>query len=98
MPLQGLDYWTRVASHHARGEFIRFGYFPGIELSEDAPILFLVAPAMRIHPATDTLLHYFSAEIEWVLVGIDERWRKHLKTLFRRRGGNPSSRKQIEVE
>ena len=97
LPLQGLDYWTRVASHHARGEFIRFGYFPGVELSHDPPILFLVAPAMRIHPATDTLLHYFSAEIEWVLVGIDERWRKHLKTVFRKRSGNPSSRKQIEV-
>ena len=29
LPLQGLDYWSRVAWHHARGEFQRFGYFPG---------------------------------------------------------------------
>ena len=28
LPLQGLDYWSRVAWHHARGEFQRFGYFP----------------------------------------------------------------------
>ena len=29
LPLQGLDYWSRVAWHQARGEFQRFGYFPG---------------------------------------------------------------------
>jgi hypothetical protein len=27
LPLQGLDYWARVAWHHARGEFQRCGYF-----------------------------------------------------------------------
>src|SRR5205814_8096177 len=35
LPLQGLDYWSRVAWHHARGEFQRFGYFPGKELSPE---------------------------------------------------------------
>ncbi len=29
LPLQGLDYWSRVAWHHSRGEFQKFGYFPG---------------------------------------------------------------------
>lgn len=29
LPLQGLDYWSRVAWHHARGEFLKFGYFGG---------------------------------------------------------------------
>jgi hypothetical protein len=29
LPLQGLDYWSRVQWHHARGEFQQFGYFPG---------------------------------------------------------------------
>src|SRR5579864_4477212 len=28
LPLQGLDYWSRVQWHHARDEFPRFGYFP----------------------------------------------------------------------
>ena len=26
LPLQGLDYWSRVAWHHSRGEFQRYGY------------------------------------------------------------------------
>jgi hypothetical protein len=76
LPLQGLDDWARVAWHHARGEFQRFGYFPGRELCADKPLLFLVAPALRVHPATDTLLQYISPEIDWALLGIDEMARE----------------------
>lgn len=85
LPLQGLDYWSRVAWHHSRGEFQRFGYFAGRELSMERPLLFLVAPALHVHPSTDTLLHYISPEIEWVVVGIDERWRDGIRTVFRKR-------------
>ncbi len=85
LPLQGLDYWSRVAWHHTRGEFQRFGYFPGRELSAERPLLFLVAPALHVHPATDTLLHYLSPEIEWTLAGIDERWREGVRVVFRKR-------------
>lgn len=85
LPLQGLDYWSRVAWHHARGEFQRFGYFPRRELSEQKPLLFLVAPALHVHPATDTLLRYVSPEIEWTLLGIDERWRNGIRGVFRKR-------------
>ena len=53
LPLQGLDYWSRVAWHHSREEFPRFGYFPDRELSPEKPLLYLVAPALHIHPATD---------------------------------------------
>ena len=85
LPLQGLDYWARVAWHHARGEFQRFGYFPRRELRADKPLLFLVAPALHVHPSTDTLLHYVSPEIEWAVVGIDERWRDGVRVVFRKR-------------
>ena len=85
LPLQGLDYWARVQWHHQRGEFLRFGYFGGRELSKDAPLLFLVAPALHVHPATDVLLRYISPEIEWAFVGIDERWREGVRVVFRKR-------------
>jgi hypothetical protein len=85
LPLQGLDYWARVAWHHARGEFQRFGYFPARELRADKPLLFLVAPALHVHPATDTLLRYISPEINWTLLGIDERWRDGVRVVFRKR-------------
>jgi hypothetical protein len=87
LPLQGLDYWARVQWHHSRGEFLKFGYFGGREMSAEAPLLFLVAPALRVHPSTDTLLRYISPEIEWAFVGIDERWREGVRVIFRKRGG-----------
>ena len=85
LPLQGIDYWARVAWHHARGEFQRFGYFAGVELAAGAPLLVMVAPALHVHPATDTLLRYISPEIEWTLLGIDERWRSGVRVVFRKR-------------
>ncbi len=84
LPLQGLDYWARVEWHNARGEFPRFGYFGGTVLASEKPLLFLVAPALHVHPATDTLLRYLSPEIEWEFVGIDERWREGVKVVFRK--------------
>jgi hypothetical protein len=75
LPLQGVDYWARVVWHHHRGEFHKFGYFAGRELSPEPPLLFLVAPALHVHPATDTLLRYITPQIEATVVGIDERWR-----------------------
>jgi len=84
LPLQGIDYWARVEWHHARGEFFRFGYFEGRELSSEKPLLFLVAPALHVHPATDTLLHYISPKIEWEFLGIDERWREGVRVVFRK--------------
>ena len=59
--------------------------FEGRELSADKPLLFLVAPALHMHPARDTLLRYISPEIEWKFVGIDERWREVVKFVFRKR-------------
>ena len=89
LPLQGLDYWARVHWHQQRGEFARHGYFAGRELSSAPPLLFLVAPALRVHPATDVLLRYLSPQIDWTLVQVDEHWRdgvrvvnkKHPKTI-----------------
>jgi hypothetical protein len=54
----------------------RFGYFAGRELAPGAPLLIMGAPALHVHPATDILLRYTSPEIEWTLLGIDERWRR----------------------
>jgi hypothetical protein len=84
LPLQGLDYWARVSWHHARGEFQKFGYFDGCELSSVPPILMLVAPALHVHPATDALLRYLSPEINWEFLGIDERWRDGVRVVFRK--------------
>ncbi len=99
LALQGLDYWVRVRWHHRQhpdaatglGEFQRHGYFGGRRLAEGDPRLYLVAPALRIHPATEVVLGYFSERVEWVLVAVDERWRQGVKVVWRKRGGAASA-------
>ncbi len=81
LPLQGLDYWARVRWHQQHGEFARQGYFAGRELSSAPPLLFLVAPALRVHPATDILLRYLSPRIEWTVVQVDEHWRDGVRVV-----------------
>src|SRR5579864_789097 len=85
LPLQGLDYWARVVWHQQRGEFAGFGYFPGITLSSQPPLLLLVAPSLRVHPSVDIVLRYFASHIEWGFVGVDERWRDGLKVIYRKK-------------
>jgi hypothetical protein len=96
LALQGLDYWIRVRWHHQQnqdqssglGEFQRHGYFGGVRLSTSPPKLYLVAPALRVHPATEVVLRHFSSRVEWTLVALDERWRDTVKVVWRKRSGN----------
>ena len=99
LALQGLDYWIRVRWHHMQttdaagapafglGEFQRHGYFAGVRLASAPPKLYLVAPALRIHPATETVLRYLSPRVEWELVALNERWREEVKVVWRKRSG-----------
>jgi hypothetical protein len=84
LPLQGLDYWARVRWLQQHGEFMRNGYFAGREISSAPPLLYLVAPALRVHPTTDVLLQYLSPRIEWTLVQLDERWRDGVRVVNRK--------------
>ena len=92
LPLQGVDYWSRVAWHQARGEFSHFGYFPGRSIAPQKPLLMLVAPAMRVHPTTDIILRYLSPEIDLQVLGIAENWREELKVVFRKTPARTPSR------
>jgi hypothetical protein len=83
LPLQGLDYWLRVNWLQKREQFQQFGYFQGCELSGAPPLLYLVSPAFRFHSSTEKLLRYFDRNIEVVLIGINDSWRKEIKVLFR---------------
>lgn len=84
LPLQGLDYWLRVKWLHERGQFKQFGYFPGIELAAEPPLVYLVSPAFRFHSTTHRMMRHLSPEVEVVQVGINNQWRRGVKVLFRR--------------
>ena len=83
LPVQAADYWLRVRRHLQQGDFPRYGYFTGIELQAAAPLVYLVAPALRFHPATDVLLRSLTSELEVIRVGIAEDWRNGLRVVLR---------------
>ncbi|HWZ12592.1 MAG TPA: hypothetical protein VNX22_05570 [Acidobacteriaceae bacterium] len=87
LALQGLDYWIRVRQHHGANndDFKRHGYFPSRELQPQPPLLYYVVPSLHLHPATEVVLRYFSPEVEWTLLGLDERWRDRISVVFRKR-------------
>jgi|HubBroStandDraft_1064217.scaffolds.fasta_scaffold03204_7 hypothetical protein len=83
MPMQAVDYWLRVRRHQRAGDFQGNGYFTGVELSQEPPLIWLVAPGLRFHSATDTLLKYLCSEIHVTRIGINENWRRGVKVVFR---------------
>ena len=94
LPLQGLDYWIRVRAlnddrrqegNREVNAFERQGYFTEVGLVARPPRLLLVAPALRIHPSNETVLRYFSPEVDWELIAVSEHWRRDLKVVFRKR-------------
>ena len=84
LAMQGLDYWARVRWHQQHGEFTRNGYFAGRDLSSAPPLVYLVAPVLRVHPATDVLLRYASPHLEWTVVQVDEHWRDEIRVVRRK--------------
>ena len=83
--LQGLDYWMRIKWLNERRQLQRFGYFPGVELAADPPLLYLISPAFRFHSTIDSVAAHLSPEVEVIKVGIADTWRDGVKVLFRRR-------------
>lgn len=83
MPLQALDYWVRVRWHLDCGDFSRLGYFPGVALGTQAPLLYLVAPALEFHPAHDTVLKFVAQTVPVIRAGLGANWKRQLKVIFR---------------
>src|SRR6185312_10910396 len=83
LPLQALDYWMRVKWHLESREFEGRGYFPGLPLRPDPPRLLLVAPALEFHPANQTVLRYFSSQVDVERIGVGLQWRQELQVMFR---------------
>ncbi len=93
-PLQGLDYWIRVhwlqqqRNSSGKGELEQNGYFPGVPLQPNPPLLYYIVPALRVHPSMGTVLQHLSPAIPWTLVALNEGWRTERKVIFRKHGGS----------
>jgi hypothetical protein len=82
LPMQALDYWMRVKWHFERGDFRRCGYFPGVELRPEAPLLWLVAPAFAFHAHNEVVLRYLCPEVPIRRIGLNESWRENIRVVY----------------
>jgi len=83
LPMQAVEYWLRVRRHQRDDDFERYGYFAEKELDPKPPLVYLVAPALRFHPTTETLLKYLSPEVQMTRIGLNQNWRRGLRVVFR---------------
>ena len=83
--LQGADYWRRVEAHRRRGHITKAKLFGSRAISDEPPLVYLVAPTLRVHPAFQTLAHCISSDIEIYRFDINEDWRTGVRVMRRQR-------------
>jgi hypothetical protein len=82
---QGVDYWRRVEAHRRRGHISAAKLFGEREISDESPLVYLVAPALRFHPSFATLAKTIAPDIEIYRFDINEDWRGGVRVVRRER-------------
>lgn len=83
LPLQGADYWRRVNAQHRAGHIRRARLFGDAEISDEPPLVYLVAPLLRFHRSFRTLARLISPEIEMYRFDLSEDWRAGVRVVRR---------------
>ncbi len=83
--LQGADYWRRVEAHRRRGHIRKAKIFGELEIKDEPPLVYLVAPTLRVHPSFNTLAHCIASDIEIYRFDINEDWRAGVRVMRRLR-------------
>jgi hypothetical protein len=82
---QGVDYWRRVEAHRRRGHISSAKLFGDREISDEAPLVYLVAPTLHFHPSFRTLAKTIAPDIEIYRFDINEDWRSGVRVVRRER-------------
>ena len=82
---QGVDYWRRVEAHRRRGHIASAKLFGNREISDESPLVYLVAPTLRFHPSFRTLARTIAPDIEIYRFDINEDWRSGVRVVRRER-------------
>ena len=83
--LQGADYWRRVEAHRRRGHIAKARLFGDKRIEDEPPLVYLVAPTLRVHPSFPTLARCISSDIEIYRFDINEDWRTGVRVMRRMR-------------
>src|SRR3989441_3639914 len=82
---QGVDYWRRVEAHRRRGHITSAKLFGDREISDESPLVYLVAPTLHFHPSFRTLAKMIAPDIEIYRFDINEDWRAGVRVVRRER-------------
>jgi hypothetical protein len=82
---QGVDYWRRVEAHRRRGHISAAKLFGDRDISDESPLVYLVAPTLRFHPSFATLGRTIAPDIEIYRFDINEDWRAGVRVVRRER-------------
>ena len=82
---QGVDYWRRVEAHRRRGHISSAKLFGAREISDESPLVYLVAPTLHFHPSFRTLAQTIAPDIEIYRFDINEDWRCGVRVVRRER-------------
>ena len=80
---QGVDYWRRVEAHRRRGHISAAKLFGQREISDESPLVYLVAPTLRFHPSFPALARAVAPDIEIYRFDINEDWRAGVRVVRR---------------
>jgi hypothetical protein len=83
--LQGVDYWQRVEAHRRRGHIARAKLFGDQSIRNESPLVYLVAPTLRVHPSFNALARSIDPDIEIYRFDINEDWRAGVRVVRRLR-------------
>jgi hypothetical protein len=82
---QGIDYWRRVEAHRRRGHISSAKLFGEREISDESPLVYLVAPTLRFHSSFATLAKTITPDVEIYRFDINEDWRAGVRVVRRER-------------
>ena len=82
---QGVDYWRRVEAHRRPGHISSAKLFGDREISDESPLVYLVAPTLRFHPSFRTLAKMIAPDVEIYRFDINENWRAGVRVVRRER-------------
>ena len=83
LALQGADYWRRVTAQQRAGHIRTARLFGDARVSNDPPLVYLVAPLLRFHRSFQTLARCITPDIEIYRFDLNEDWRAGVRVMRR---------------
>ena len=83
MIFQAIDYWRKVELRRLSGNLQKAKIFGDLEIKDEAPLVYLVAPMLSYHKDFTFLACTISPEIEVYRFDLNETWRENLRVIRR---------------